>query len=118
MVRPHDLLALRIGLRYLRVRAGTPPVLQKSRIGASYLVLHYPPQAIAAQPPRRVDTCAGGSVTLSASLARNLAAVGSVATLADPPFWTLTATLSDTGRCPSRLMLREFERCYPDHTVG
>ncbi|MBW4709949.1 hypothetical protein KX928_19370 [Roseobacter sp. YSTF-M11] len=46
VVRPTDLLALRIELRNLRIKAGAPPVLRKSGTGAAYLILHFPPQAI------------------------------------------------------------------------
>ncbi len=49
IVRPEDLLALRIELRNLTVTPGTPPKLRKSGAGAAYLTLHFPPQAIAEQ---------------------------------------------------------------------
>ncbi|MGB5560264.1 MAG: hypothetical protein WBN04_19900 [Paracoccaceae bacterium] len=74
--------------------------------------------AIAAQPSRTIDTRASGSVTLTAALARNLGAVGSVTELLDPAIWTPTATIGSTGGKPARLMLREFERYYTDHTIG
>ena len=46
VIRPDDLLALRIELRNLSVKPGAPPVLKKSGTGAAYLILHFPPQAI------------------------------------------------------------------------
>jgi hypothetical protein len=49
VVRPEDLLALRVELRNLAVTAGNPPRLQKSATGAAYLILHFPPQAITEQ---------------------------------------------------------------------
>ncbi len=46
VVRPEDLLALRIERRNLEIVPGSPPRLVKSGNGASYLILHFPPQAI------------------------------------------------------------------------
>ncbi|MGC3937313.1 hypothetical protein ACOTTU_05865 [Roseobacter sp. EG26] len=46
VVRPTDLLALRIEMRNLRVKSGSPPVLRKTGSGAALLILHFPPQAI------------------------------------------------------------------------
>jgi hypothetical protein len=46
VVRTDDLLALRIELRNLNVMPGSPPRLVKPNGGASYLILHFPPQAI------------------------------------------------------------------------
>ncbi len=47
VVRPGDLLALRIELVNLKVMAGAPPMLQRAATGAAYIVLHFPPQSIA-----------------------------------------------------------------------
>ncbi len=51
VVRPGDLLALRIELINMTVQAGQPPQLQRGSAagGASYIVLHFPPQALAEQ---------------------------------------------------------------------
>ena len=46
VVRPADLVALRIELHNLVIQPGTPPRLKKTGSGASHLVLHFPPQAI------------------------------------------------------------------------
>ena len=69
VVRPLDLLALRIELFNLGIVSGSPPRLQKSASGVSRLVLHFPPQSIAeetffetrpagtqtSQAPRRIE---------------------------------------------------------------
>jgi len=48
VVRPDDLLALRLQLVNLSIKAGTPPRLKRSSAsGAAYLILHHPPQSIA-----------------------------------------------------------------------
>lgn len=47
VVRPDDLLALRVQLVNLTVQAGSPPRVQRSGTAAAYLVLHFPPQSIA-----------------------------------------------------------------------
>jgi hypothetical protein len=51
VVRPNDLLALRIELVNMRVQAGATPTLSRgpANAGASYIVLHFPPQALAEQ---------------------------------------------------------------------
>lgn len=51
VVRPSDLLALRIQLVNMSVVAGSPPRLNAGpkASGASYIVLHFPPQSIAEQ---------------------------------------------------------------------
>ncbi|MGE0447848.1 MAG: hypothetical protein AB7P99_21675, partial [Vicinamibacterales bacterium] len=46
VVRPDDLLALRVELRNLTVTPGSPPRVKKTGNAAAYLVLHFPPQAI------------------------------------------------------------------------
>jgi hypothetical protein len=46
VVRPADLVALRIELHNLTVAPGTPPRLHKSGSGDAHLVVHFPPQAI------------------------------------------------------------------------
>jgi len=46
VVRPTDLVALRLQLQNLVVTAGSPPRLRKTAAGAAYLVVHFPPQAI------------------------------------------------------------------------
>lgn len=46
VVRPEDLLAMRIELRNLAIDPGDPPKLRKSGNGAARLILHLPPQAI------------------------------------------------------------------------
>jgi hypothetical protein len=50
-VRPNDLLALRIELVNMKVQPGSPPTLSRgpASSGASYIVLHFPPQALAEQ---------------------------------------------------------------------
>ncbi len=61
VVRALDLLALRIELRNLSVVPGDPPILQKTRRGTAYLILHFPPQSITEQcfyqaaPPGFID---------------------------------------------------------------
>ena len=49
MVRPTDLVALRLQLQNLVVTPGSPPRLRKTATGAAYLVVHFPPQAITEQ---------------------------------------------------------------------
>ncbi|MCG6875268.1 MAG: hypothetical protein LJE97_09275 [Betaproteobacteria bacterium] len=49
VVRPDDLVALRIELHNLSVQPGSPPRLKKTGGGAAHLVLHFPPQAITEQ---------------------------------------------------------------------
>jgi len=49
VVRPEDLLALRIEHKNLNIVPGNPPRLVKSGSGSSYLILHFPPQAITEQ---------------------------------------------------------------------
>ena len=49
VVRPTDLVALRIELHNLTVAPGTPPRLQKTGTGAANLIIHFPPQAITEQ---------------------------------------------------------------------
>lgn len=46
VVRPDDLLALRVELRNLTIVPAPQPRLTKSGSGAAYLILHFPPQAI------------------------------------------------------------------------
>ncbi len=46
VVRPDDLLAMRIETRNLKVTPGTPPRLTKTGSSSAYLILHFPPQAI------------------------------------------------------------------------
>ena len=46
VVRPGDLLALRIELQNLAVEAGTPPKVRKTATGAAYVIVHFPPQTI------------------------------------------------------------------------
>nr|OAP90220.1 hypothetical protein A4U53_30320 [Rhizobium leguminosarum] len=46
VVRPDDLVALRIETRNLAIIAGTPPRLKKQASGAAYVILHFPPQSI------------------------------------------------------------------------
>lgn len=49
VVRPEDLLLLRIELQNLKVQAGDPPRLKKTGRGDGFLILHFPPQAITEQ---------------------------------------------------------------------
>jgi len=49
VVRTDDLLALRVETRNLEVLPGDPPRLVKTESGTSYLILHFPPQAIIEQ---------------------------------------------------------------------
>lgn len=72
VVRADDLLALRVEARNLDIVPGTPPRLVKSSNRASYLILHFPPQAIIEQtfyeaeppgtdlPPDDPDSGGGG----------------------------------------------------------
>jgi hypothetical protein len=46
VVRPEDLVALRVQLANLKVAPGTPPMLERVAAGPAFLVLHFPPQAI------------------------------------------------------------------------
>ncbi len=46
VVRPRDMLVLRLELINLNVVTGAKPRLQKSGAGAAYLILHFPPQTI------------------------------------------------------------------------
>lgn len=64
---------------------------------------------------RVVNTRAGKSVRLNATLQRNLKAVSSVTNLLDPVIWNVNAELGSIEGKPARLMLREFERYYTDH---
>jgi hypothetical protein len=47
IVRPHDLLALRIELINMQISPGSPPVLTRGGAGPAFIVLHFPPQSIA-----------------------------------------------------------------------
>lgn len=47
VLRPADLLALRLELRNLAVTPGQPPRLKKAGDGAATLIVHFPPQSIA-----------------------------------------------------------------------
>ena len=47
VVRPDDLLALRIEVVNLAVVPGQPPLLKRASTGPAYIVLHFPPQSIA-----------------------------------------------------------------------
>jgi len=47
VVRPTDLLALRIELINLYIQAGAPPMLTRAESGTVLIILHFPPQAIA-----------------------------------------------------------------------
>lgn len=48
VVRPEDLLALRLELENLVVRPGNPPMLQRGAgSGSALLIVHFPPQSIA-----------------------------------------------------------------------
>jgi len=51
VVRPSDLLALRLELFNMAVQASAPPMLKRGPAsgGPSYIVLHFPPQALAEQ---------------------------------------------------------------------
>ncbi len=49
VVRPEDLVALRLELHNLTIQPGSPPRLKKTGSASSYLVLHFPPQAITEQ---------------------------------------------------------------------
>jgi hypothetical protein len=49
VVRPADMVALRIELQNMTIQPGSPPRLRKKGSGAAYLVLHFPPQAITEQ---------------------------------------------------------------------
>jgi len=55
ILRPEDLLALRVELRNCEIVPGSPPVIRKTGAGAGRLILHFPPQAITEetffQPP-------------------------------------------------------------------
>ena len=46
VLRPADLLALRLELRNLTVTPGQPPRLKKAGDGAATLIVHFPPQSI------------------------------------------------------------------------
>ncbi len=46
VVRPDDLLALRVERQNLNIVPGSPPRLVKAGTGAARLILHFPPQAI------------------------------------------------------------------------
>lgn len=46
VVRPEDLLALRVERQNLNIVPGSPPRLVKAGTGAARLILHFPPQAI------------------------------------------------------------------------
>ena len=47
VIRSEDLVALRIETRNLDIVPGPQPRLKKSRGGAAYLILHFPPQSFA-----------------------------------------------------------------------
>ena len=46
VLRPADMLALRLELRNLAVTPGQPPRLKKAGDGAATLIVHFPPQSI------------------------------------------------------------------------
>ncbi len=49
VVRPDDLVALRVQLSNLKIAPGTPPMLVRDAAGPAFLVLHFPPQSITEQ---------------------------------------------------------------------
>src|SRR5262245_61260557 len=49
VIRPDDLVALRLELRGLSISAGKPPRLRKTASGKAQLIVHFPPQAITEQ---------------------------------------------------------------------
>ncbi len=49
ILRPADLLALRIELRNLAVTPGQPPRLKKAGDGVATLIVHFPPQSFTEQ---------------------------------------------------------------------
>src|SRR5689334_14352138 len=67
VVRPDDLVALRLELRGLSVSTGNPPRLRKTASGKAQLIVHFPPQAITERtffethPPGMNDSDPGGS---------------------------------------------------------
>lgn len=75
---------------------------------------------------RKVDLRSGASLMLDASIELAPGAsdqfelaekMPDILQFIDPQIWKTTTTLPDTGDLPRRLMLREFERYYTDHTV-
>ncbi len=47
VVRPDDLVALRVETRNLTIEPGSPPRLKKTGTGSAHLILHFPPQSYA-----------------------------------------------------------------------
>ncbi len=80
----------------------------------------------AADQARKVDLRSGASLMLDAAIelapgARDQFELAEkmpdFLQFIDPQIWKTSAALPDTGDLPRRLMLREFERYYTDHTV-
>ena len=91
------------------------------------------PGGIFAQPVtpaavgRTVALRAGAAVTLANAVELTVGgavrdrlsdSIITIPTVIDPPIWTATGTLPNTGGKPARLVLREFERYYTDRTVA
>ena len=63
------------------------------------------------------ETRSGGTVRLDPSIELERIPGIDVPTFElDPPFWEASVTIGPAGDRPRRLMLREFERFYSDHT--
>jgi len=102
VVRPDDLVALRVQLANLVVTPGTPPMLAKAGTGASYLILHFPPQAITeetffeASPPGMTKPDKDATLPLQKP---ELDAEGKGSDTVPPPFTaSIRARIADESR--------------------
>ncbi|HTE46975.1 MAG TPA: hypothetical protein VK636_17130, partial [Gemmatimonadaceae bacterium] len=58
-------------------------------------------------------TPAGGIV----SVVGQVTDIGGILEVLDPAIWQTTVTLPDVGGKPARLVVREYERYFTDHTI-
>ncbi|MGB5560263.1 MAG: hypothetical protein WBN04_19895 [Paracoccaceae bacterium] len=106
VVRPDDLVALRIELRNLTVQATTPPVLKKTGSGASYLILHFPPQAITEETFFEASRPGMGTADKDTTLPQKpeLDPPGAPSATVPPPFGrTINARIADESRLVFRV---------------
>lgn len=74
--------------------------------------------ASTAETGRTVESRAGNIESLPDAQRRRVPPRGGIRPAPrNPPIWSTSITLPDTGGKPARLMLREFERYYTDRTV-
>ncbi len=102
VVRPDDLVALRVQLSNLKVAPGMPPMLQTDAAGPAFLILHFPPQAITeetffeATPPGMTKPDPDPSLSFQKP---DLDPEGQGSDMVPPPFrQTVRARIADESR--------------------